>query len=748
MAFPILGTPKPQFFDSSGSPLASGTLSVLNPADDTNKASYPTYDDAEATTNANANPITLDARGECSLWGIDGEDYKLVLKDSSGATIWTVDDVNLATLWASITGADIGTKIWPRSSLEIANSITPTSYAYQWGDVRRYGAVADSTVSTQGTDCATAFQSAVNSGHKVLVPEGWYSVESTIEIFNKSVAGNEGVHVEFSAGARIERYTNVVTPILHVAGVGHKIEGNGAVLAARSFGGFTKGVFLLGPDPALTSNADDSCKDTTNNWIEDFKIIGRTSNTGWDGSVGFYCESAARRRGQYITPTTINCFYNMIRGVYVVQMDYGFFLSTDSNANTFSQCEANDYGHAAVLNNGYGNTFDGFITEKGNVQDTTERAVFHFGEKDFGPEGTHELTDEDATSYSITAITKGATTVLTIGTHTFNTGDLLRITGVVDSGAGDLAALLNGGHFEVTATAATTITISQDTSGASATWSSAGTVFQAPYPIYGAYANRVNGWAEYAFSASTRNIRLCLFEDPLLSFSTLSKTVNHHKNIIQVTGAHPGGIAKDGFSTAASVFANRVDNTTVGFTDYQEQFRVGNFATFSLDDGSGFGYGSKYHQTYTGRMANMTNTTYTVLTVDNVGATSASILIKLSYVYKEAANSDHEAGEISWLCPVYSNTGQTPIKFKDFQANDNGGSQPYLTWSVTASAGTGTNTGKFELKVTHADAPGTDNGFCTWVAEILHDNIQDSNLDWQADVTIQNGGLSDTGGAE
>ena len=95
MAFPILGAPRPQFFDSSGSPLVSGTLSVLNPANDTNKASYPTYDDAEAATNANANPIVLNARGECSLWGLDNEDYKLVLKDAVGATIWTSDDVFL-----------------------------------------------------------------------------------------------------------------------------------------------------------------------------------------------------------------------------------------------------------------------------------------------------------------------------------------------------------------------------------------------------------------------------------------------------------------------------------------------------------------------------------------------------------------------------------------------------------------------------------------------------------------------------
>jgi hypothetical protein len=99
MPFPILGTPKPAFFDSSGAPLASGTLSVLDPATDLNKASYPTYDDANASppTSPNTNPITLDSRGEPAneLWGLDAEDYKLVLKDSTGNIIWTVDDIFL-----------------------------------------------------------------------------------------------------------------------------------------------------------------------------------------------------------------------------------------------------------------------------------------------------------------------------------------------------------------------------------------------------------------------------------------------------------------------------------------------------------------------------------------------------------------------------------------------------------------------------------------------------------------------------
>ena len=98
MAYPILGTPSPQFIDSSGAPYASGTITTLDPADDSVKASYPTADDADAGTNGTSGDITLDASGRptsTQYWGKDGEDYKVVIKDSSGSTILTMDDVKM-----------------------------------------------------------------------------------------------------------------------------------------------------------------------------------------------------------------------------------------------------------------------------------------------------------------------------------------------------------------------------------------------------------------------------------------------------------------------------------------------------------------------------------------------------------------------------------------------------------------------------------------------------------------------------
>jgi len=99
MAFAILGIPRPQFFDSSGSPLASGTVTIQNPSDSAVKASYPTAADADAdpATNGTSADVSLNARGQPSadLWGKDGEDYKIIIKNSAGSTQDTWDKIRM-----------------------------------------------------------------------------------------------------------------------------------------------------------------------------------------------------------------------------------------------------------------------------------------------------------------------------------------------------------------------------------------------------------------------------------------------------------------------------------------------------------------------------------------------------------------------------------------------------------------------------------------------------------------------------
>jgi hypothetical protein len=255
------------------------------------------------------------------------------IKDTAGYFTSTEVESALAELY----------DLYPVSALETANGITPTDLRRRWGDVFRYGAVADSGPSSQGTDNAAAFQRAVDSGHHVYIPEGYYACESTVTIF--SANNYSGKRVTCGAGVRIERFANVATPIFHVSGQSNRFEGNGVTLAARSYGAFTKGLFLLGPDPAATSTADASVLTQTSwNIIDDVYIIGKESITIDDGSVGFYTESSARKRGSFLTPTNYTTYYNTVRSVQVTQMDYGFFFSTDANANSYNDCACTSFG--------------------------------------------------------------------------------------------------------------------------------------------------------------------------------------------------------------------------------------------------------------------------------------------------------------------------------------------------------------------------------------------------------------------
>ena len=87
----IIGIPKVQYFDLNGEPLSGGKLYTYEPGTTTNKATYPTVADAEATTNANANPIILDSRGEANVVIVG--DTKFLLTDSDDTTVWTVDNI-------------------------------------------------------------------------------------------------------------------------------------------------------------------------------------------------------------------------------------------------------------------------------------------------------------------------------------------------------------------------------------------------------------------------------------------------------------------------------------------------------------------------------------------------------------------------------------------------------------------------------------------------------------------------------
>ena len=86
MAAPLI-FPKFRAFSANGAPLAGGKLYTYTAG---TSSAYPTYTTATLAA-ANTNPVILDANGEAAVWPAPGYNYKLVLKDASDVTQWTVD---------------------------------------------------------------------------------------------------------------------------------------------------------------------------------------------------------------------------------------------------------------------------------------------------------------------------------------------------------------------------------------------------------------------------------------------------------------------------------------------------------------------------------------------------------------------------------------------------------------------------------------------------------------------------------
>lgn len=103
LSVPVFGqgtvapTPRPQFFDNNGAPLAGGWLCSYEAGTSTLANTYTT----SALTVANSNPLVLDAAGRATIFLSPGRSYKFVLKTATtpvacttGTTIWSVDNVS------------------------------------------------------------------------------------------------------------------------------------------------------------------------------------------------------------------------------------------------------------------------------------------------------------------------------------------------------------------------------------------------------------------------------------------------------------------------------------------------------------------------------------------------------------------------------------------------------------------------------------------------------------------------------
>src|SRR5579884_998064 len=97
-AAPLL-TPKQQFFDNNGYPLAGGLIYTCVAGASCPGTPLATYTDSTAGVQ-NSNPIVLDAAGRAAIWG-GASNYKIVVQDASGNPISTQDNVPAGSFGAS-----------------------------------------------------------------------------------------------------------------------------------------------------------------------------------------------------------------------------------------------------------------------------------------------------------------------------------------------------------------------------------------------------------------------------------------------------------------------------------------------------------------------------------------------------------------------------------------------------------------------------------------------------------------------
>lgn len=177
----LLPEPIQSYEDSNGKPLNGGKLYTYSAGTLTPKA---TYQDA-AGTIPNSNPVILSERGEAVIYGTGN--YRLILQNSAGATIFDRDNVSTPASSTGLAGPDGASQVgYDDSTLDVFLK-------------SRLNRVVDSIVALRGLD-KTKYTRAFVSGYYAAGDGGggfyWYDSSDT------TTADNGGTVIVATDGAR------------------------------------------------------------------------------------------------------------------------------------------------------------------------------------------------------------------------------------------------------------------------------------------------------------------------------------------------------------------------------------------------------------------------------------------------------------------------------------------------------------------------------------------------------------------
>lgn len=179
MAYVPLTKIPQQFFDNLGNPLVGGTLYAYLAG-----TSTPTNMFSDDTGTVAGTSVVLDSRGEPTtfklIWIDSSKNYKFILKDSTGSTIWTIDDIS---------GDDTADASMVTYTPAGAGAVQTTVQAKlrETVSVKDFGAVGDGV-----TDDTVAIQAAANSGAGSL-----YFADSGNFLISNTVSFPANLHVDF-----------------------------------------------------------------------------------------------------------------------------------------------------------------------------------------------------------------------------------------------------------------------------------------------------------------------------------------------------------------------------------------------------------------------------------------------------------------------------------------------------------------------------------------------------------------------
>lgn len=196
-----LRSPVFQFVDANGNPYAGGSLTFYE-----SETSTPldTYNDPDlAAPHLNSNPVTLNSAGwpDVNIF-LQNELYRVVLKDSSGNTIWTRDDVSNTDL-ASVMILKVGSGSPTGSVAGTAGSsgVLPTGY---WD----YTNNIEYRCTTTGS-ASTAVWAALNGSSVtpvVTAPQGYLTATSGTPIITSDVSAGTAVYYALFVGNLVPIY--------------------------------------------------------------------------------------------------------------------------------------------------------------------------------------------------------------------------------------------------------------------------------------------------------------------------------------------------------------------------------------------------------------------------------------------------------------------------------------------------------------------------------------------------------------